>query len=292
MRGGHRGAVGGQIGLASQLEVECFELSCSLQEEQRSVFAIVEDQGEVAAEQSGSRGLKPVQRVRVHHGQKTMRLVEPSGLEAQLRGTERALRSPYVGCQPEGALQERGRRGGPSAGARAVGASVQLPSDLLVGSQGRRSQMPGPTVWVGLPVGRLCQGEMHAPALIRGRRSIDRGANQRMPEPHRLLDLEQPIHAVNCRDIDPEPLGCTPDDHRALRVSSGGVWKTPRPTDGISTPLFRMMFETLCLTSLLLILLAVDPVELAPRVWSCPSAPAPTPGTGQSSCASEEETTR
>src|SRR4051794_36796614 len=30
------------------------------------------------------------------------------------------------------------------------------------------------------------------------------------------------------------------------RVSSGGVWKTPKPMVGISTPLFKAMFGTSC----------------------------------------------
>src|SRR6266511_5578917 len=32
----------------------------------------------------------------------------------------------------------------------------------------------------------------------------------------------------------------------ASRVSSGGVWKTPRPSAGISTPLLRVMVSMLC----------------------------------------------
>src|SRR3984957_9380185 len=38
----------------------------------------------------------------------------------------------------------------------------------------------------------------------------------------------------------------------ALRVSSGGVWKTPRPIEGSSTPLFRAMFGTSCAMAVLL----------------------------------------
>jgi hypothetical protein len=49
MRGGHRRTVRGQVGPASEFEVECFELSRSLQEEQRSIIAVAEDHGNVAA---------------------------------------------------------------------------------------------------------------------------------------------------------------------------------------------------------------------------------------------------
>jgi hypothetical protein len=43
----------------------------------------------------------------------------------------------------------------------------------------------------------------------------------------------------------------------ALRVSSGGVWKTPSPIEGISTPLFRAMFGTSFAIVMLLRMLAV-----------------------------------
>ena len=47
--------------------------------------------------------------------------------KAQLRRGERALRSPiWVGCQPDGALQERGSGGDASARPAAAGGSFQL----------------------------------------------------------------------------------------------------------------------------------------------------------------------
>ena len=102
-------------------------------------------------------------------------------------------------------------------------------SDRLVGSEGGCSQMPCPTVWIDIPIGRLGQCEVHTPALIRWRGSVDRGAHQRMPEPHGLLDREQPIRGVSRRDIDPEPLGCTPDEHRVTdRLGSGDEQQEPR----------------------------------------------------------------
>jgi hypothetical protein len=176
----------------------------------------------MATKQRRSCGLKPVELVRPHYAQKPLRRVEPSGLEAQLRGGERSLSSPTgIGGQPEGTLQERGRGADASTRAGSTGASFQLPSDRLVGCGGGRSQMPGPTVRIDVRIGRLCQCEVHTPALIRWRRPVDRRANKRMPEPHGLLDREQPIHGLSC-DIDPELCGCTLDEHRVTdRLSSG-----------------------------------------------------------------------
>ena len=123
----------------------------------------------MAAKQCGSCGLEPVERVRLRHGQEPLRRVEPSCLKAQLRRGERALRSPTrVGCQPDGALQERGSGGDASARLGAAGGSFQLPRDRLVGCGGSRGQMPRPTVWINLPIGRLRQCEVHTPALIDG----------------------------------------------------------------------------------------------------------------------------
>ena len=184
----------------------------------------------MAAKQCGSCGLEPVERARLRHGQKPLRRVELSCLKAQLRRGERALRSPtWVGCQSDGALQERGSGGDASARLRAAGGSFQLTRDRLVGCGGGRGQMPCPTVWINLPIGRLCQCEVHTPALIGWRGSVDRGANQRMTEPHGFLDREQPIRGVSRGDLDPEPFGCTPDEQRvADRLGGGDEQQEPR----------------------------------------------------------------
>ena len=101
-----------------------------------------------------------------------------SCLKAQLRRGERTLRSPtWVGCQSDGALQERGSGGDASARLRAAGGSFQLTRDRLVGCGGGRGQMPCPTVWIDFPIGRLGQCEVHLPALIGSRRSMTREAD-------------------------------------------------------------------------------------------------------------------
>ena len=184
----------------------------------------------MAAKQCGSCGLEPVERVGLRHGQKPLRRVELSCLKAQLRRGERTLRSPtWVGCQSDGALQERGSGGDASARLRAAGGSFQLTRDRLVGCGGGRGQMPCPTVWINFPIGRLGQCEVHTPALIDWRGSVDRGANQRMTEPHGFLDREQPIRGVSRGNLDPEPFGCTPDEQRvADRLGGGDQQQEPR----------------------------------------------------------------
>ena len=62
---------------------------------------------------------------------------------------------------------------------------------------------------------------------------------------HRLADLA--LVAVGRRGVD-VPVPGAECARTASRVSSGGVWKTPRPRAGISTPLFSVMVSipTLC----------------------------------------------
>ena len=55
---------------------------------------------------------------------------------------------------------------------------------------------------------------------------------------HRFADLA--LVAVGGGRVDVAVAGVERGRDRAARVSSGGVWKTPRPMAGISTPLFSM----------------------------------------------------
>ncbi len=141
-----------------------------------------------------------------------------------------SLRSlTFVGCQSDRSLQKRGRGGHASPRLRAASASFELSRNLFVRGRGGRGQMPGPAVRVDVPVCRLGQCEVHAPALIDRRGSVHRGANERMTERHRLLDREQPVRDVSRTSLDPEPLGCTPDEQRiADRLGGGDEQQAPR----------------------------------------------------------------
>ena len=63
MRGGHRGAVRGQVGDASELDVEWFELLRRLEEQWRGVVAVAEHHRHVAAKEQGSGAEEPVKPV-------------------------------------------------------------------------------------------------------------------------------------------------------------------------------------------------------------------------------------
>jgi hypothetical protein len=180
-------------------------LSSSVEKEQRSITtAVSEDHGDVAAKQRRPCGLEPAERVRTRPRQEPLRHVELACLKAQLRCGERTLRSlTFVGCQSDRSLQKRGRGGHASPRLRAAGASFELSRNLFVRGRGGRGQMPGPAVRVDVRVCRLGQCKVHAPALIDRRRSVHRGANERMTERHRLLDREQPVDDVSRTSVDP-----------------------------------------------------------------------------------------
>ena len=120
-------------------------------------------------------------------------------------------------------MQERRRGGEPAPGLSATGGSLQLEGYLLVGGRRCGGEMPGPAVGIELSIGGLRQRQVHHPALFASRRSVDRGADQRMTEPHRLLDREQPIHVgVGRADLDPESLRCMPEEERVAGRLGGG----------------------------------------------------------------------
>ena len=99
-------------------------------------------------------------------------VVERAGLQARLRGGQRALATPRrVPRQRDGALQERGRGGDPAARLRPTRRTLELEGDLFVGLRRRRGQMPGPAVRVELPIGRLGQCQVDRPPLLHRRRS-------------------------------------------------------------------------------------------------------------------------
>ena len=121
MIGGDGGTPGGQVGPASELEVEQFKASCGL-EATGSIVAVGRGQGNVASEQRGLCALETVERVGLRRGQEAECRVEFAGLEARLCRGQRAPRAPCrVHCQCDGALQECGARGDSAASARSAG---------------------------------------------------------------------------------------------------------------------------------------------------------------------------
>jgi hypothetical protein len=63
MIGGDGRTPGGQVGPASELEVERFKASCGFQEQRGSIVAVGRGHGNVASEERGLRALETVERV-------------------------------------------------------------------------------------------------------------------------------------------------------------------------------------------------------------------------------------
>ena len=71
--------------------------------------------------------------------------------------------------QPRGSLEERGRGRQAAAGLRPPGRAFQLGGHLLVGLGRRVGPMPGPAVRIDVGIGRLGQGAMRLPPIVRRR---------------------------------------------------------------------------------------------------------------------------
>src|SRR5262245_44893706 len=116
MSGSHRRTPGGQVGPAGELEVERPKIPRGLQEQGGCVSPVAHDEGEVATKQVRACLLIPVERVRLRAGQEPLDRAEPPGLEACLRGAERALRTAdRVRCQLDRSLEEGRGRSDPPA---------------------------------------------------------------------------------------------------------------------------------------------------------------------------------
>ena len=225
-----RRTVSGQVGPASELEVECLELSRGVQEERGSVIAVAANHGDVAAKQCGPRGLEPVERRKLQCGQKPLRRVELSCPKAQL--APRRARAPFA---------DQGRPSTPTARCRNAAAaamppracarpaeSLELERDLFVGPGGGPGAVPGAPIRVPLGVGCFGQGAMHPMTVVgrqpSGRRRSGRVGARTRPAP---TYLEQP--GVRPRDR-PRPCRC-----RGSRRHGGAARDrpaAPRPRRG------------------------------------------------------------
>ena len=113
-------------------------------------------------------------------------------------------------------MQERGRRGQATAALRSAGGAFELDGNLLVGSGRRSGHMPCATVRVDISIGGLCQRPVGGPALLDGGCAIYRGAHQRMPEHHPLVDGQQAIGlgGAGGGGVDAQPLSGAPEQER------------------------------------------------------------------------------
>ena len=192
MRGRERRTVGGQVGPASELEVKRFELSRGVQKQRGGIAPVAQDDGDLAAEQSRSCALEPVKRVGLRCRQEPLHRVERSGEVRRLRRGQRALRaSRRVDGELDRPLQERGGCGHPAARLRPTGRPFEFERHLLVGPGGGAGAVPRSPVRVGLGVGGIGERAMDAVAVLRRRRAVGGGSDERVRELDALTDREQ-----------------------------------------------------------------------------------------------------
>ena len=224
MVGGDGSTPGGQVGPASELEVERFEASCGLEEERGSIVAVGRDDGNVASKERRLCALETVEWVRLRRGQKPQDRVEGPGLEARLRSSQRALRTPPgIHGQRNGALQERGRCCDSAARLSPASRVLELGRDLLARSRCRPGSVPGAPVRVRGGIGCFGEGAMDAVAILGGRRAVGGGADEWMRELDAPTYLEQTrVHGrVDRSHVDVERLGGTVEQQRVTERLCG-----------------------------------------------------------------------
>ena len=126
----------------------------------------------------------------VHEGQ---RLLERTGGRLGLRRVDRAS------CPPSSVGGQRGRRlqtGGccrkPAVRERSVSGAHERCRDRFVCAHRRPGAVPCSAVRVDVRVGDLGEGTVDLPPFRRCRRVVDRRADERMPKPDAIAQLDQP----------------------------------------------------------------------------------------------------
>ncbi len=106
---------------------------------------------------------------------------------------------------------------GPLTGAFEVG------GHCLVGVRGRRGQMPRAPVLLAEITGRLCQRGVHARTPAEGCAVVDRRADQGVPEPHRLPDVQQParLRRLGGLRVEPQLSQLVSDPPEQVRIAGG-----------------------------------------------------------------------
>ena len=157
----------GQVGPASEAEVERLEPFRSVKEQRGRLVAVARHGGSVAAKERGSRAMEAVERSAFCRGQQPLRRLEVAGLEARLRGGQRAAGlEGRVGGQRGRAL-EKGRCGRePAAALRSSCGALEVGGHGLVRSGGGECAVPRATVGGELGIARLRQRDVRAPSFV------------------------------------------------------------------------------------------------------------------------------
>ena len=213
--GSNRRAAASSIGTASSREVELY--------------------GDLRAQQVYPRPPGFVQRSRLGGREERQRLLERAGGRLGLRGLDRAS------CPPSPVGRERGRRlqtGGccrePAVRERAVSRHVELCRDRFVRAHRRTGAVPGAPVRIDVRVGDVGEGLVDLPPFRRCRRAVDRRADERMPEPDPVAQLDQPGRLGGGRRIgtDAQPLRRAPQQRRRPTGSAAAASSSCRAGRG------------------------------------------------------------
>ena len=149
---------------------------------------------------------------------------ERAGLDAGLRGRQRAFTAPRrVRGQRDGALQEGGRGGDPAASLRPAGRALELGGDVLVRSCRRQCAVPRAAIGVGVRIAHLGEDLVHPLPAAERRGPVDRRAHERMAEPDARPDLQQ-LRGLGGREragLDVEPPARAQDQRRVTQGLGG-----------------------------------------------------------------------
>ena len=182
-----------QVGLPGDLPVERLEPARRGQQHRDGLVPRGRVVGDLRAQQVYPCLPGYVEGARLGGRDETQRLLERTGGRLGLGGLDRAS------CPPSSVRGERGRRlqtGGccrkPAVRERSVSGTYERCRDRFVGAHRRPGEVPCSAVRVDVRVGDLGEGTVDLPPFRRCRRVVDRRADERMPKPDAIAQLDQP----------------------------------------------------------------------------------------------------
>ena len=174
-----------EVGLAGHRGVQGVEPPGRLEQQRRRVAATPAGEHDLRSQPLQPRALELVEWPELGGGQEVGRGRHVGDVELRLGRGQRAL-DAHGGLRRQlgRSLQEGGGRGEPATTLRAVGRARHLRGHRLVRNRRRVRAMPGATVGIDIGIGRVGERLVHVAAVSRGRRAVDRRADERMRESH------------------------------------------------------------------------------------------------------------
>ena len=161
------GAPSGQVGPASEAEVERLKPPRSIEERRGGVVAVCGREGGLPSKERGSRALEVVEWPALCHGQEPLRGLELARLQTRLcRGQRAACLQHRVRGQRARPLEERRRGHEAAAASRLSCGALEVAGDGLVRSGGRESAVPGALVGGEFGVAHLRQRVVDATSFV------------------------------------------------------------------------------------------------------------------------------